>query len=211
MTADAESRPARRHDPHRADRIVDAALDVIAEHGVPNTTHRLIAAAADVPLGSLTYHFTSLEELRARAFTRHAERMADVYEAHFSQVEDVPDLVEAVTALVHGDAGADEGDVGGADGRPHLPDRRGGVGGRHGVSRAGPVGRTARATISRVWSRVAGAVDRILCITSPSTRASTPRAVVGSTKRSSTLRLRRIQDSVTVRSAGSRSAARYSS
>ena len=110
MTADAESRPARRHDPHRADRIVDAALDVIAEHGVPNTTHRLIAAAADVPLGSLTYHFTSLEELRARAFTRHAERMADVYEAHFAEVRDVPDLVEAVTALVHGDAGADARD-----------------------------------------------------------------------------------------------------
>ena len=110
MTLDPSPRPVRRHDPHRADRIVDAALDVIAQHGVPNTTHRLIAAAADVPLGSLTYHFTSLEELRARAFTRHAERMADVYEAHFSQVEDVPDLVEAVTALVHGDAGADARD-----------------------------------------------------------------------------------------------------
>ena len=110
MTLAPGSRPVRRHDPHRADRIVDAALDVIAEHGVPNTTHRLIAAAADVPLGSLTYHFASLEELRARAFTRHAERMAEVYEAHFAGVRDVPGLVEAVTALVHGDAGADARD-----------------------------------------------------------------------------------------------------
>jgi DNA-binding transcriptional regulator YbjK len=106
VTVRAASRPVRRHDPGRADRIVDAALDVIAEHGVPNTTHRLIAAAADVPLGSLTYHFASLADLRARAFTRHAERMAVAYEAHFSGVRSVDDVVDAVTDLVHGHAGA---------------------------------------------------------------------------------------------------------
>jgi DNA-binding transcriptional regulator YbjK len=110
VTAAPGARPVRRHDPQRADRIVDAALEVIAEHGVPNTTHRLIAAAADVPLGSLTYHFSSLEELRARAFTRHAERMAVAYEAHFRDVRGVDDVVEAVTDLVHGDAGADPRD-----------------------------------------------------------------------------------------------------
>jgi DNA-binding transcriptional regulator YbjK len=110
VTAAPGARPGRRHDPQRADRIVDAALDVIADHGVPNTTHRLIAAAADVPLGSLTYHFSSLEELRARAFARHAERMAVAYEAHFQGVRNVDDVVEAVTDLVHGDAGADPRD-----------------------------------------------------------------------------------------------------
>jgi DNA-binding transcriptional regulator YbjK len=110
VTAAPGARPVRRYDPQRADRIIDAALDVIAEHGVPNTTHRLIAAAADVPLGSLTYHFASLEELRARAFTRHAARMAEAYEAHFRDVRDADDVVEAVTALVHGDAGADPRD-----------------------------------------------------------------------------------------------------
>jgi DNA-binding transcriptional regulator YbjK len=110
VTAAPGARPVRRYDPQRADRIVDAALEVIAEHGVPNTTHRLIAAAADVPLGSLTYHFSSLEELRARAFTRHAERMAVAYEAHFRDVRSVDDVVDAVTDLVHGDAGADPRD-----------------------------------------------------------------------------------------------------
>ncbi|MDF2847508.1 MAG: TetR family transcriptional regulator, partial [Oerskovia sp.] len=40
----------RRVDPDRKDRIVDAALDVIAEHGVGGATHRVVAAAADVPL-----------------------------------------------------------------------------------------------------------------------------------------------------------------
>ncbi|MFI5906078.1 TetR/AcrR family transcriptional regulator [Dactylosporangium sp. NPDC051541] len=100
----------RRHDPDRKDRIIDAAIAVIAEHGVAGTTHRLIAAAADVPLGSLTYHFTSLEDLRCQAFRRHAERMSVIYEAHFRGVESREQLVEAVTDLIDGDAGASPSD-----------------------------------------------------------------------------------------------------
>lgn len=100
----------RRHDPNRKDRIVDAAIGVIAEHGVAGTTHRLIAAAADVPLGSLTYHFSSLEDLRAQAFQRHAERMSVVYESHFLHVHTHEALVDAITDLIHGDAGADTAD-----------------------------------------------------------------------------------------------------
>lgn len=100
----------RRHDPDRASRIVDATIDVIAEHGVARTTHRLIAAAADVPLGSLTYHFTGLDDLLAQAFTRHAERMAADYEARFADVRSTEDVVEAVTGLVHADADADDRD-----------------------------------------------------------------------------------------------------
>jgi DNA-binding transcriptional regulator YbjK len=106
----APHRPVRRHDPDRHDRIVDAAVGVIAQHGVAGTTHRLIAAAADVPLGSLTYHFTGLDDLRAQAFARFAERMAETYEAHFADVHDGADFVAAVTDLVHGDAGADDRD-----------------------------------------------------------------------------------------------------
>ena len=44
-------------------------LDVIAEHGVAGASHRAIARAADVPLGSITYHFATLDELLAAAFT----------------------------------------------------------------------------------------------------------------------------------------------
>jgi TetR/AcrR family transcriptional regulator, regulator of biofilm formation and stress response len=101
---------ARRHDPDRKDRIVDAAIEVIAEHGVAGTTHRLIAAAADVPLGSLTYHFGSLEDLRAQAFQRHAERMSVNYAAQFEGVQTREEFVEAVTDLIHGDVGADAHD-----------------------------------------------------------------------------------------------------
>ena len=110
MTTGPQERPARRHDPERRQRIVEAAIGVVAEHGVAGTTHRLVAAAADVPLGSMTYHFTGLDDLLAQAFTVHAERMAVVYEAHFAGVRSREDVVEAVTDLVHGDAGADERD-----------------------------------------------------------------------------------------------------
>ncbi len=106
----ASPRSTRRHDPGRKDRIIDATIDVIAEHGVAGTTHRLIAAAADVPLGSLTYHFASLEDLRAHAFRRHAQHMSAAYEAHFDGVRTHAQLVDAVTDLVHGDAGADAHD-----------------------------------------------------------------------------------------------------
>jgi TetR/AcrR family transcriptional regulator, regulator of biofilm formation and stress response len=109
MSAETD-RPVRRHDPDRHDRIVEAAIDVIAERGVAGTTHRLIAAAADVPLGSLTYHFTGLDDLRAQAFAVHAERMAVRYEAHFAGVRTTQDVVDAVTALVHADADADDRD-----------------------------------------------------------------------------------------------------
>ncbi|MEU4427169.1 TetR family transcriptional regulator [Actinoplanes sp. NPDC024001] len=103
---DRVARRARRHDPERKDRIIEATIRMIAEHGVAGTTHRLIAAAADVPLGSLTYHFTGLEDLRSQAFRRHAERMSAIYAAHFEGVRTRADLIDAITRLIHGDAGA---------------------------------------------------------------------------------------------------------
>jgi TetR/AcrR family transcriptional regulator, regulator of biofilm formation and stress response len=101
---------ARRHDPDRKSRILDAALDVIADYGVAGTTHRVIAVRADVPLGSLTYHFASLEDLRAQAFRLHAHRMSVLYVTHFAEVESREQFIEAVTDLIHGDAAADARD-----------------------------------------------------------------------------------------------------
>ena len=101
-------RSPRRYDPDRKSRIIDAAIDVIAEAGVAGTTHRRIAAAADVPLGSLTYHFTGLDDLLEQAFSRHAERMSPIYEAHFDGVQTREQFVDAVTDLINGDAGANQ-------------------------------------------------------------------------------------------------------
>ncbi|WP_338497219.1 TetR family transcriptional regulator [Streptomyces sp. SJL17-4] len=58
---------ARRHDPERRDRIVDAALRVAGRSGIAGLSHRTVAAEADVPLGSTTYHFASLDELLVAA------------------------------------------------------------------------------------------------------------------------------------------------
>jgi TetR/AcrR family transcriptional regulator, regulator of biofilm formation and stress response len=107
MTAAPAARSPRRYDPERKSRILDAAIDVIAEHGVAGTTSRRIAAAADVPLGSITYHFTTLEDLLTQAFQRFAESISPRYEARFDDVRDLPGFVAAVTSLISGDADQD--------------------------------------------------------------------------------------------------------
>jgi len=95
----------RRVDPDRKARIVDAALDVIAEHGVAGTTHRVVAAAADVPLGSMTYHFENLDELLRLAFERHAVQAAARFEAAMATVPEGGDPVEAIVGLVCDESG----------------------------------------------------------------------------------------------------------
>lgn len=62
--------PRSRNDPDRRDRIIDAALQAIGQYGVADTTHRRIAEIAGVPLGSLTYYFSGLEEIIQQAFRR---------------------------------------------------------------------------------------------------------------------------------------------
>jgi TetR/AcrR family transcriptional regulator, regulator of biofilm formation and stress response len=94
------ARRPRRHDPGRRDRLIDAALTVIAERGVAGTTHREIARAADVPLGSMTYHFASLDEVLAEAFTRHADTVARVFDERMGAAPDRAAAIDAVVALV---------------------------------------------------------------------------------------------------------------
>ncbi|MFI7615799.1 TetR/AcrR family transcriptional regulator [Nonomuraea terrae] len=96
------ARRARRYDPDRRTRILDAALDVMAEHGTTGTTHRTIAARADVPLGSVTYHFASLADLQAQAFARYVERQSATFEKLFEDVETHEQFVEVLVDLVHG-------------------------------------------------------------------------------------------------------------
>jgi TetR/AcrR family transcriptional regulator, regulator of biofilm formation and stress response len=96
-------RRPRRHDPGRRDRLIDAALTVIAERGVAGTTHREIARVADVPLGSMTYHFTSLDEVLAEAFTRHADTVAQVFDERLTAALNRDTTVEAVITLVSDD------------------------------------------------------------------------------------------------------------
>src|SRR4051794_40445890 len=88
-------------DPARRDRIIDAALDVIAADGVRGATHRRIAAHANVPLGSMTYYFTSIDELLDEAFRRFAdETVADLTSSLAAASTQVA-AREALVKLIH--------------------------------------------------------------------------------------------------------------
>lgn len=43
--------------------IIRAATELVPEVGSDNVTHRMVAERADVPLGSTTYYFDSIDEL----------------------------------------------------------------------------------------------------------------------------------------------------
>lgn len=90
----------RRYEPDRRLRILEVTLDVIAEHGVAGTTHRKVAAAADVPLGAMTYSFTGLADLFTSAFTLLAQRWGDAFEVAMGAVPDGGDPRDAVADAV---------------------------------------------------------------------------------------------------------------
>jgi DNA-binding transcriptional regulator YbjK len=86
--------------------LIETTLAVIAEHGVAGTSHRRVAAAADVPLGSMTYHFASLHELLLLAFTHLAQTAADEFDARMAAIEPGGDArAEIVDALIDDLAG----------------------------------------------------------------------------------------------------------
>jgi DNA-binding transcriptional regulator YbjK len=68
----------RRYDPERRQRIIDAALRVAARDGIAGLSHRTVAAEADVPLGSTTYHFATLDDLLVAALCQANEGFARV-------------------------------------------------------------------------------------------------------------------------------------
>lgn len=73
-TAKQRPRSPDEH-PDRRSTILDATLRLIATDGVDSVTHRRVAAAAGVPLGSTTYYFDSREQLLREAFHRYLEQI----------------------------------------------------------------------------------------------------------------------------------------
>ena len=98
----------RRYDPRRRDRIIDACLDVIAEVGVAGTSHRKVAEAADVPLGSMTYHFTGMAELLPEAFTRFAVAFSDRFAVRMSAAADKDEAIASIVDAVEVDILSDQ-------------------------------------------------------------------------------------------------------
>ncbi|MEV7425879.1 MULTISPECIES: TetR/AcrR family transcriptional regulator [unclassified Streptomyces] len=99
------------NDPGRKERILEAALDVIADSGVHRTTHRKIAARAEVPLGSLTYYFDGMDDLLAQAFARLADTMSLLYRQTVQAAGSRAEAEEAVVELICGPAYATTRDM----------------------------------------------------------------------------------------------------
>ncbi|HWJ85443.1 MAG TPA: TetR family transcriptional regulator [Cellulomonas sp.] len=93
---------ARRFDPGRRDHIVEACLDVIAEHGVAGASSRRIAAAADVPLGSVTYHFESMDALLQAAFERFATEVSDRFEVRMAAASSLEEARASIVEMIVG-------------------------------------------------------------------------------------------------------------
>lgn len=96
----AGSRRTRPNDPHRRERIARAAITVVAERGLEGLTHRAVAAAAEVPLGSTTYHFATLDDLVEVALAHAADDDIARMRAWESALAPDADLTAAITDLV---------------------------------------------------------------------------------------------------------------
>lgn len=92
----------RRFDPDRRQRIVDASIEVIVQHGVAGTTHRRIAAEAGVPLGSLTYHFDGMDDLLRAAFEQVANTSSQAVLERLEAAQDRDEAVDAAVDVISG-------------------------------------------------------------------------------------------------------------
>lgn len=100
MALESGSRRGRPNDPDRRARIIDACLDVIAESGVVGASHRRIAEAAGVPLGSMTYYFSGIEDLLHEAFTRFGTRVSERFERRMTAASDLETARRAVAEII---------------------------------------------------------------------------------------------------------------
>ncbi|MFD3802464.1 TetR/AcrR family transcriptional regulator [Streptomyces sp. NPDC058611] len=100
---------ARRYDPDRRQRIVDAAIRVVGAKGIAGLSHRSAAAEADVPLGSTTYHFKTLDDLLVAALRQANEGFARAVEDSGALGDPDADLAQALARLLGEFLTADRG------------------------------------------------------------------------------------------------------
>lgn len=94
------SRVKNARDPQRRQRIIEACLDSIVDVGVAGTSHRKIAARADVPLGSMTYHFNGMDELLYEAFEQFAAGAVSEFERVMAGAESSDEFRQRYIAYV---------------------------------------------------------------------------------------------------------------
>ncbi|MEU9085818.1 TetR family transcriptional regulator [Streptomyces sp. NPDC048357] len=90
----------RRYDPDRRQRIIDAAIRVVGAKGIAGLSHRSAAAEADVPLGSTTYHFKTLDDLLVAALRQANEGFARALARSAALADPDADLARALARLL---------------------------------------------------------------------------------------------------------------
>ncbi|MGW5849418.1 TetR/AcrR family transcriptional regulator [Streptomyces sp. NPDC055254] len=101
----------RRYDPERRQRIIDAAIRVVGAKGIAGLSHRSAAAEADVPLGSTTYHFKTLDDLLVAALRQANEGFAALMSASPAPADPMEDLATSLARLLGEFLAADRGRV----------------------------------------------------------------------------------------------------
>jgi TetR/AcrR family transcriptional regulator, regulator of biofilm formation and stress response len=89
--------PAGYPDPDRRTRIAQAGVEIVARNGTERLTHRAVAAAAGVPLGSTTYHYKTLDDLLAAALAEAKKAAQSRLEAWVAGLGSQPDLPASLT------------------------------------------------------------------------------------------------------------------
>ena len=80
-------------------RLMEAALDLIAERGEEGVTLRALTDAADANVAAVSYHFGSLKSLRDAAIEQALERYLDAQQAAVSALDPESTLEELAAAF----------------------------------------------------------------------------------------------------------------
>ncbi|WP_206323602.1 TetR family transcriptional regulator [Streptomyces sp. HNM0574] len=91
---------ARRYDPERRQRIIDAAIRLVELKGIDALSHRAVAAEADVPLGSTTYHFAGLDDLLVAALEQVNSAPQTAIAGWSEELPEDEPLADALTGLL---------------------------------------------------------------------------------------------------------------
>lgn len=102
---------ARRYDPDRRQRITDAAIRIVELKGIDALSHRTVAAEADVPLGSTTYHFASLDDLLVAALEQVNCEPQTAIRSWSEALEGGESLVDGLTRIMEEYASGGRGSI----------------------------------------------------------------------------------------------------
>ena len=93
------SRPGSARSDERRTLLLETTLRLVAAGGVDSVTHRRVARAAGVPLGSTTYYFDSREHLLREAFRHYLDQARSTQSVMASRLE-APSAESVVSFLV---------------------------------------------------------------------------------------------------------------